>query len=251
MSDLRVDWFEATLECETVGLLAYMQMIAGSDDRLVFTEGKGRHGYSRMTQVDGMHFHIEVFDLGNGGWPHIKASGPSADLARRIALALNVVGRVSRVDIASDTTEGWLAAEKRVLQWADDHPKSVLHSVGDFYRGLRGRTYYVGSAQSSRRVRIYEKGIQTGENPDWVRIEYQFRPHTREEKAWAFNASIEELANSSRAFVALRATEGLYTPPNYVRAERQPILALARQYGNVLREHVPEAWHAIYLYLKS
>lgn len=251
MNELTVDWFEATIETETLTLLAMMQIIAGSDDRLVMIDGRGKQGYQRSIMVTGDQFQIEVLDLGNGGWPHMKATGASADLARRIALSLNVAGRVSRIDIACDSLEGWNTAEPRVLKWADEHPHSILHSVGDFYRGERGRTYYIGSNTSSRRVRVYEKGIQLGVDPNWIRVEYQFRPHGRAEKAWAYNASIEELANSSRAFVALRATEGLYTPPRYARPERQPILALARQYGNALREHVPAAWHEIYLYLKS
>lgn len=251
MTDLRVDWFGATVEIETPGLLAMMQIIAGSDDRLVMIDGKGAHGYKRRIYVEGNQFACTIFDLGNGGWPYIEATGASADTVRRIALTLNVAGRVSRIDIASDSTEGWIAAERKVHEWADAHPKTVIGMAGDHYRGEKGRTYYVGSPQSSRRVRVYEKGIQLGEDINWIRCEYQFRPHGKAEREWAFNASLEELANSSRAFVALRATDGLYAPPRYARPERQPILALARQYGNALREHVPSAWHEIYLYLKS
>jgi len=247
---LRLDWFEATLECETVSLLALAVIVADSNGQPTIDYGKGRHGYRRSVKVVGDQCELEILDLGNGGWPHLVATGMSADLARRIALTLNVVGRASRIDIACDSLEGWLPAEKRVLQWAEDHPKSALLSVGDFYRQEKGRTYYVGAATSDRRIRIYEKGVQLGENPLWVRVEFQYRPKGRAAKAWAFKASLDELANSSRAFVALRAFDGFYSPPLYERPAREPIIALAHQYGRILRQEVPDAWRAIALYLK-
>lgn len=181
----------------------------------------------------------------------MKATGPSADLARRIAVSLNVVGRVSRIDVACDSLEGWLPAENRVLKWADEHPNSVLLFNGDFYRGERGRTYYTGSPTSDRRIRTYEKGIQLGEDPNWVRVEYQYRPKGREAKAWAFGATLDEIANSSRAFLALRAFDGLYSPPAYERPARQPIFALAHQYGRILKQEIPEAWRAIQDYIRE
>lgn len=250
MNDLRLDWFEATLECETVTILAMCMLVAGLDDPPTITHGKGRHGYRRSTIVTHSTYELTILDLGNGGWPHLVATGESADLGRRIAGSLNVTGRVSRIDVACDSLEGWVPAEARVLQWADSHPKTVLLSVGDFYRQQAGRTYYVGAATSDRRVRVYEKGIQTGGDPNWVRVEFQYRPKGRAAKEWAYSASIADIANSSRAFVALRAHAGLYSPPGYSPTARQPIVALAHQYGRILREEVPEAWRIINNYLR-
>lgn len=248
MSDLRLDWFEATLECETVSILAVADIVTEGTGSLLYE--KGRHGYSRRIEYNSSEFSMTILDTGNGGWPHMVCTGQNANTGRRIARMLGCVGRITRLDIACDSLEGWLPAEKRVLQWADDHPKTTLLSVGDFYRGLKGRTYYIGAAQSQRRIRVYEKGIQLGENPEWVRVEMQYRPKTREEKTWAFDASLEELADSSKAFVFTRALEGFYTPPHYVRSGREPIVALARQYGRALQAEVPDAYRLIVEYLK-
>lgn len=245
--ELRLDWFEATLETATQTLLLYAMLIAPNG---VITQGKGRHGYKRATIFTDEDLTFTVLDIGNGGWPHIVASGHWSDTVRRMCKSLNVEGRITRVDIACDSLEGWNPAEKRVLQWADDHPKSKLIMVGDFYRQEAGRTYYVGAASSDRRIRIYEKGIQLGENPEWVRVEYQLRPKERAAKTWAYKASLEEIANSSRAFVALRAKAGFYAPPVYDRQAREPIFALARQYGNALKQEVPEAYRLIIDYLQ-
>jgi len=246
-NELRIDWYEATLEVATQTILGYASLIAQDAELAV---GKGRHGYHRSIIFNHEDLVFTILDLGNGGFPHIVASGHHADTVRRMCNALGVTGRVSRIDIACDSLEGWLPAEKRVLRWADEHPKSTLLSVGDFYRQEKGRTYYIGAASSDRRIRVYEKGIQLGENPEWVRVEYQLRPKDKAAKAWAYSASIEELANSSRAFVALRAKAGFYAPPLYERAEREPIFALARQYGRALQEHVPDAYRLIIQYLQ-
>lgn len=249
---IRIDWFEATLECETVTLLTLAAITDESYDGMdVVSYGKGRHGYQRSIIYRSTDLEFTVLDLGNGGYPHIIGSGQHAETVRRIALSLNVRGRVSRIDLACDSTEGWIPAEKRVLRWADEHPKSSLLAVGDFYRQEKGRTYYVGAASSDRRVRVYEKGIQLGENPDWVRVELQYRPKGKPAKEWAFKASLDELSNSSRVFVALRANQGFYSPPLYERSGREPMIALARQYGRTLQEHTPEAYRIILDYLRN
>lgn len=253
MNDLRVDWFEATLETDILSVLALMAVLGqGTDGKEAdLKQHKGKHGYRRGHTMKSEHFEITVLDLGSDGWPHIIGSGQSADIARRIAKALNCKGRTSRIDIACDSLEGWLPAEGRALAWADAHPKTAIIHMGDIYRQERGRTIYIGAPSSERRIRIYEKGIQLGQDPSWVRVELQYRPNNRNAKAWAFDSSIRDIADSSRAFVALRAFEGLYTPPAYQPPARQPLLALAHQYGNVLREHVPDAWRIIRDYIRN
>lgn len=248
---LRVDWYEATVEVDTRVLLVHLALFC-TDDTDVWTmhTGKGRHGYKRQTQLIGPNFEVTVLDLGNGGYPHVKATGQNAPAVRQVVNAMQVKGRVSRIDIASDALEPWTTAERRVLQYADAHPRMVITNVGDFHRGERGRTYYLGAATSEKRVRVYEKGIQMQHDPEWIRVEFQYRPPDRAAKAWAFGATLEQLANISRPFVAVRANEGLYAPPHFVRAERQPIIALVHQYGRILKREVPEAYKLLKEYLK-
>lgn len=252
---LTVDWYEATLECDTQLILAYALLVA-SEGSPEWSYGKGRHGYHRSINFLSEHLAFTILDEGNGGYPHIIGSGQQAPNVRRLARALGVTGRVSRIDIACDSTEGWISAEKRVLLWADEHPKTQLLAVGDFYRQEKGRTYYIGASTSDRRVRVYEKGVQLGYEPGteeymWVRTELQYRPKGREAKEWAFKATTEEIGNSSRCFIAVRALDGFYAAPNFVQKRREPIFALARQYGRVMQEEVPEAYRAIIEYLRN
>lgn len=147
-TELRLDWYEATLECETLTLIAMCELVAGLNDPPTLIYGKGRHGYKRSVIISAEKFEITVLDLGNGGWPHMVATGPSAEIGRQIARQLNVTGRVTRIDVACDSVEGWIPAEARVIKWAESHPKTKLLSVGDFYWQKDGRTYYVGDRKS-------------------------------------------------------------------------------------------------------
>lgn len=252
-TELRLDWYEATLECDVLTVLAIATLAAGSGSgggEAVTTVGRGQHGYKRKTVIEGGGLSITVLDLGTDGWPHIIGTGQNADYARTIAHASTTVGRVSRVDVACDAIETWWSAYSRAAQWGAEHPSARIIDYGDFMRGEKGRTVYIGATTSERRIRIYEKGIQMGLDPMWIRTELQYRPNNRAAKAWAYNATLEELSNSSRAFVALRADAGFYTPPAYQPPGREPLIALAHQYGNVLREQVPEAWRIIVNHLQ-
>lgn len=252
MPELRLDWYEATLECDVLTVLAIASLAGTTNDGEApkVTVARGMHGYKRKHIIEGNGLEVTILDLGTDGWPHIMGTGHNADRARIIAKASANVGRVSRVDVACDAIEPWWKAQGRAVQWAIAHPNTPVTHVGDYLRAERGRTFYVGATSSARRIRVYEKGIQTGGNPEWVRVELQYRPDNRNAKAWAYSATLEELASSSRAFVALRADAGLYTPPAYQPPGRQPLIALAHQYGNVLREQVPDAWRIIVNHLQ-
>lgn len=246
MNELRCDWYQATMETETVAVIAMLQLLAGETfPEVAVTQDKPRNRYHRNTKIEGPYFTANVLDLGNDAWPFVIATGANADPVRRAMMQLGAPGRVSRIDIARDSLEGWDAASDRVQRWADAHPTTTILHMGDFHRGEKGRTLYLGAPQSARRIRAYEKGIQVGGDPAWVRVEFQYRPENRAAKQWAFAASIEELANSSRAFVSVRGNEGVYAPPVYDRPARHPLHALAHQYGRLLQEEVPEAYRII------
>lgn len=94
--------------------------------------------------------------------------------------------RLTRIDIARDFFEGEYSIEDALnAYYAQGFNLSVttpqLRKEGaDWWNeGLnKGRTLYVGSRQSSRLVRIYEKGKQLGDKESkWVRVEIEYRSH--------------------------------------------------------------------------
>lgn len=99
---------------------------------------------------------------------------------------LNLFGReakITRVDLAHDDLQG----EYTDIDWFNHQ-----HTIGGFTRGAgrppsvewrgdwkkpngKGRTLYIGSRQSSKFCRIYEKGKQLGDSEsNWLRTEVQY-----------------------------------------------------------------------------
>jgi DNA relaxase NicK len=62
---------------------------------------------------------------------------------------------------------------------------------GDWIKGEKGRTYYLGSRTSVAYLRIYEKGKKDDqERPDWVRVELEIKPPAKwEPMRWAMASS--------------------------------------------------------------
>ena len=91
----------------------------------------------------------------------------------RSLLSRGKVAKVSRVDIALDVVGdgrmehlGWhLNGAKSWKQWGN---------------GDRIETWYLGSGQSQKMLRVYDKGRKERERYDWWRIEMQHRPSGKE-----------------------------------------------------------------------
>lgn len=91
--------------------------------------------------------------------------------------------RFTRIDIARDFFEGEYTIEKALEAYHSGGftlsiTKPQLRKEGlDWYNDTqKGRTVYVGSRESSRLVRIYEKGKQLGDKESpWVRCEIEYR----------------------------------------------------------------------------
>ena len=95
-----------------------------------------------------------------------------------------VVGfRFTRVDIARDFFQGEYTVDKALAAYHADGftlsiTKPYMRKEGMDWDNdtRRGRTLYIGTRQSSRLVRIYEKGKQFGdEESPWTRVELELR----------------------------------------------------------------------------
>lgn len=91
--------------------------------------------------------------------------------------------RITRIDLAHDDLHG----ENVSLDWFDDQDtiggfvaggrRPTIEKRGNWKRPSgKGRTLYIGSRQSSKFTRIYEKGKQLGDvNSLWVRTEVEYK----------------------------------------------------------------------------
>lgn len=81
---------------------------------------------------------------------------------------------IARLDVACDDIEGLLDMKK--LQEYTFYDKYVCRSKKLPDMIIKGQeTIYFGSAQSDRRLRIYNKAMEQGLDRHWIRIEFQLR----------------------------------------------------------------------------
>lgn len=99
-------------------------------------------------------------------------------------LALAVRGKITRIDVAHDFLNGEYTPEKAYKQWNKGkfsltNRKPKLETRGtDWHdpKGTSGKTLYIGSRESSKYLRVYEKGKAFGDKSSpWVRAEVEFK----------------------------------------------------------------------------
>ena len=243
---MRFDWYAATVTApheEVLGEACEAFELAGVE--MI----RPRHGYRYAAAVTrGDRRLAEVLWGGNPGC-HVIGTGEDAPAVSELLRERWPVHRVTRVDVAEDYAAPgvWDELVSVVLELADRHELKVRH-VGDFHRQEDGRTVYVGAPSSVGRVRVYEKGLQVGGDPDWVRVELVARPSRREARVamaalsppacWGVTSWCAELAEELGAEAVARFKAGtVYQPGNVERARA----ALLHQYGKTLTGWADEA----------
>lgn len=86
-------------------------------------------------------------------------------------------GKPSRLDLAVDIRKGSLPIESLAQSFENGEVETRVIE-GLFYRGVgvKGETFYLGSAKADRRLRIYDKAAEQGiKNFEWTRVELQLR----------------------------------------------------------------------------
>ena len=91
--------------------------------------------------------------------------------------------KITRIDIAKDFFYGEYTpeqakADRLAGKFTNHHMMPDGESVGTDWESNngKGKTYYVGSSESSKYVRVYEKGKQLGDKESrWVRFEIEFK----------------------------------------------------------------------------
>lgn len=154
----------------------------------------------------GMNFYQQSYNLGDG-WGFLCIGGQAETVCisingqgllaakkgwqkRLIALGETLKGRITRVDLAADFFKGEYSVEK-----ADQDDTAGLFSLGARQPKIQhlgnwkrpdgsGRTLMVGSRDSGKLLRVYEKGLQLGGifsdlYKDWVRVELELHNRDR------------------------------------------------------------------------
>jgi hypothetical protein len=239
---MRFDWYAATVPQEPQTVLSTLVSAADLAD---LRPARPMHGYTHGAEVArGDRVLVRALYGGpNGPDTHIWASGEDTEWFVDQVRRNWPVHRVTRLDSAEDFTapHAWESLSHLALEVADRFNIDVKHQ-GDFHRGEKGRTIYLGSRHSPTQMLVYEKGKQLGGDPLWVRCEARVKPKRvgREMMSactpldvWACTAYLRAIGErlSHQDLQAIRIGS-IYRPPDDARAWS----ALARQYGRILRE---------------
>lgn len=246
---MRFDYYTASIDTKPDIVLGYLE---SSFDLAEVQATTPRNGYERAYKlVRGDRVLSTVMWGGNGVGARVWASATGenapefAELVREEFKGHNLL----RADVAIDYCESgaWDSLYQHAIEMADRHRLKVEHR-GDYHRGLDGRTVYLGSRKSAAYQRTYEKGKQTGGNPDHVRVELEVKPQNQKAKLAYSYASPEQMLMATRwtqeYYQVLEGLTGVRpAPPGTIRKKTDDDRALefmAKQYGNVLRRRLEE-----------
>lgn len=241
---MRFDYYTASIEAKADRVLEHL---ACSFELSDITPTTPKNGYERAYNVvRGDSVLARVQWGGNSVGTRVWASA-SGDRAPAFAAVVRDEFRghnLLRADVAIDYCEpgAWDSLYALGLETADKFRLKVEHR-GDYHREKDGRTLYIGSRSSAAYKRIYEKGKQTGGDPDHVRAELELKPQNAKAKQVYAYASPEQMWMATRwtqhLIRVLTGVDGMQpAPPGTIRQLTDDDRALEfmfKQYGNVLR----------------
>lgn len=220
----------------------------------------GRNGYSHHFRIEtktgqqagflavgGNNFTVCVYLSGEGcsqvgekGFRHIKNCMET------------LKGHITRIDLAHDALNGEITINQ-VMNWYS-HDLFRVSDKGAYPsdrliddRGHNtGKTYYVGSRESGKYFRAYEKGKQLGDAASkWVRLELELKRSKREIPLEAITSPTAYLAGAYRCLQFLSTTQcRIETARKTVQVSYQHLLKYAKlAYGRfvkVMHDHLEE-----------
>lgn len=252
---MRFDWYQATIpEDSRVLVGALRELVDGGGE---VETGPGRHNYHQSFTVrncDGERVAM-VLAGGPNGHPNATASGGFTDRFVELVRDKWPAHRVTRFD----------AAEDFCAPGSFEELEGVCRGVAMAMRVkgraivpddvAEGRTYYMGSASSDVRVRLYDKTAEARrflpverhhEIPEnWSRLEAQIRPRKEwksyaaqatPEQAWGFSGWTTALASQALSLSLERITMQANRESDDQRAYRYLLI----QYGPLLQRLAQE-----------
>lgn len=233
------DWYEATFHQH--GPEKIIDAIRAAEPFAVMVPCHAKHGYRAGVQFKhGQDLVAEVWWEGNPG-VHVKASSSRAHWLAQVIRPLGA-HNVTRCDACEDWIEAGLfdRLTEPLLAYAVQHGIEI-NQQGDWERG-QARTLYLGSTKSAVRLVIYEKGYESGGDPNWVRMEVRIRPKGMArgvvagwEPGEAFGAArwlVEALSVLGWDHLQAQSVGTVYRPSDAERAR----LVVAKQYGRIIAQ---------------
>lgn len=242
-TDMAFDWYQCTIQDGSADEV--ISSILSNWELSSVRSINGQNSYLNGAQIyRGSNIIARVYWGGvNGDDPHIISSSHEAIGVSSFLRSWYPDHRVTRVDVCEDYTgEGTFDLMYAALEAFGLKKNLQLKQIGDFSRGIAGRTLYVGSPSSVVYLRLYEKGIESG-HPDknWTRLEITVRPKKISAREYFSKAPpvafFGASAWSMELFTLLTALEVPRVAAGTVRAptdDERSYNHLIKQYGPLL-----------------
>lgn len=220
------DWYSFTPE---ISRDSFLDLVLSDFAGSYLVTGRGRMGYSSSDLIYSVSGSVLATVLHNSGSDcHVVSTGATADIFGRWVRG-RVKHLVSRIDIALDYLEGDFQHMRQLFLAA-----AVANNVKSRYIGppaeteatdSSGRTIYLGSRSSVGMFRIYEKGrqLKCPDHPNWVRVEYEFKPKNRKAREYYSTCSVQDIASSTRISTAVYQLLAVEVGASPCRAGQHPI----------------------------
>ena len=247
----RFDWYQATLpqEVEPQEVLRWASCLGTP------TPSKPMHGYDTVHDFG----QIKVLYGGHSGQFGVHVVIHGGDSCQDIVQYFRKTypeHRPSRIDVCLDFQgPGSWDDLYQIAKLAAGRFGVKTRLYGDFINAESGRTIYLGTGNSTHKVRVYEKGHEQRAkkaNPeaplDWVRSEIQVRP-TGHSRASAASMTPDQVARSTKWTAFFCDALGSVSAPSVsltTRKKQPPAVDsfehMCAQYAGTLFKLNREAW---------
>lgn len=204
-NQLFFDWYAAAVD---VSFELFVAAFKRDHDWLHIEPSRPRNGYERAYSFVGgdsvARLTVMFGGVAQGSKLNCTATGEHAPAFASWLRDRFPSHEVVRIDVAIDYDESgaWLSLHSL------GNAASKAYGLKSRYIGPSGmetspdapdgRTLYVGSRQSVSNVRVYEKGKKDNPSlPDWVRLEFEFKPQTFGARVRYASASPAEIMAST------------------------------------------------------
>ncbi|MEM2002326.1 MAG: replication initiation factor domain-containing protein [Candidatus Methanomethylicaceae archaeon] len=250
MKNLFFDWYACSIEASIESVI---QGIWDHYPHATLELARPRNGFSHadcLVLPSGEP--VCTFMYGRASqYPFVFSSGVHADGFSQVVRHVFPSHYLVRADVAMDFEEpgAYLSLFNQGIGAAESVSVSTRY-VGPALHALSaecssGRTLYLGSRSSVGMMRIYEKGKKDcPDRPDWVRVEFEFKPKNSEARRHYASASPLEMVSAMklpRAFFEplVDLVESASVRPGTIRRptdQERTLEHLKKQYGRALQQ---------------
>jgi DNA relaxase NicK len=176
-----IDWLSFTVHTER-GATDVLSLLNPSG---IMEPATPRFGYTRAARTD-ENITVYSTDSSSRLGCHVVIPGSALLSLRERGIGADVLlqkvvaarAKVTRLDLAKDAQDEafqliQLSQELETGHWTGAAQKASTVKSSD-----GGMTCYIGSRQSERFIRVYNKGVESGQGGDWIRLELETKGET-------------------------------------------------------------------------